>query len=134
MNETKNQPGDPVRYGDSMEGINRFKKECPNQPHTYTIPLNKLAAMLERGLKQGATNVTIDMSRSVEDKNSILYGLTKGRNRISATAPEGNEALATASSWEDNTFLNFTGSCPPPDPVLCPCLPDDPNCDQEPPI
>ncbi|WP_421977167.1 hypothetical protein [Roseivirga seohaensis] len=131
MEETKNQPGDPVRYGDSMEGINRFKKECPNQPNTYSMDIEALEAMLKRGRLHGATNVTIDMSQSADGKNKILYGLTKGRNRISATAPDGINSIARAENWEDNTFLNFTQECPPLPKKYCPCDPDDPNCDTE---
>ncbi|MEC7753805.1 MAG: hypothetical protein VYB44_07230 [Bacteroidota bacterium] len=128
MSEEKNKPGDPIRYGDCIDAVNRFKKDCPGQPHTYSMPISAIKALVERGESLGAENVTIDMCMDSYGKNGILYGLTKGRKRISATNPKGEATTSSSEKWENNTFLNFTGSCPPPDPILCPCPPDDPNC------
>lgn len=111
MNEEK-KPGDPIRYADCLERINEFKNKYPNEPHTYQIPLAKLKAMVSYLESQGADTFTHDNMIDSDGRIKPLYGGAKGRERISATEPQGE-------GWENKTFLNFTVSCPPLPPEEC---------------
>lgn len=113
MSGSINLPGDPITYGQCLEGINSFKEQFPNQPHTYKIPLSKLKEMIEYAESQGADTFTIDMMIDASGRNMPLYGAAKGVERVSATEPAGE-------GWENKTFLNFSQSCPPLPPEECP--------------